>query len=245
MVSLPSLLLVAAWLATVFAVTHPEAVATRTLIARTDDPNHLPNLPTLAPASYCQEVPNGKGDVVWHTKTGPCTYNTLRGDVTQVGTDWIQLKPTDGGPARSERSDRLQPTDLHREDFTQVDTVSVGIKPTDTGLAENQGERSAKPTPTRPSGHNGDSGLPVPSASGVAQQGDIRCSFEHEKMDAGDGKWFWGIADGQPGQLECNDYCATQLVAAKAEGRLGSASCSRKNNNQPFVDHNGDQLTGS
>lgn len=83
---LPSLLLVLAWLAPVFALPHPGAITTATLIARTEDPNHPPDLPTLASASWCQEVPNGKSNVIWHTATGPCTYNTLSGKVTQVGT---------------------------------------------------------------------------------------------------------------------------------------------------------------
>jgi hypothetical protein len=107
---LPSLLLAAAWLATVFALPHSEAVSTANLIARTEDPNHLPDLPTLAPASWCQEVPNGKGNVIWHTATGPCTYNTLHGEVTQIGTDWVQLPSTDGGLNQGERPDRPQPT---------------------------------------------------------------------------------------------------------------------------------------
>lgn len=110
MAPLPSLLLAAAWLTPVFALPHFEATSTATLIARTEDPNHLPDLPTLAPASWCQEVPNGKGDVVWHTKTGPCTYNTFRGEVTQIGTEWYQVPATDGGLNQGELPDQPQPT---------------------------------------------------------------------------------------------------------------------------------------
>ena len=190
MAPLPLLLLAATWLAPVLALPHSEATSTATLIARTDDPNHLPDLPTLAPASWCQEIPNGKGDVVWHTQTGPCTYNTYRGEVTLEGGNWMQLPETDAG----------LPT----------------------------GQKSAKPQPT---------------GSGVVEAPDGRCFLVREKAFSANGKTQWNNVE-QNAQQACNDYCVTQLSAAKDEGRVGSATCF-KNDGKPWVDHQGNEPSGS
>lgn len=104
---LPLYLLTAVvWFVLSFALPHSEAVTTGALVARTESVSHPPDMPTLEPQSWCQEViPNGKGNVIWHTKTGPCTYNTLRGDVTLKGTEWVQIQPTatvPNGPSQSD-----------------------------------------------------------------------------------------------------------------------------------------------
>lgn len=136
----------------------------------------------LSPASWCLEVPNGGGNVVGHTKTGPCTYNTLRGDVTQIGTQWVQVKPT---------------------------------------ASSTQGTQK----PDGPDQH------------------DSRCIFVKEKVKSASGNAVWNPIDGDVAQNNCNDYCAAQLAADKAQGKIGSATCF-KNDGKPWVDDQGNEPSG-
>lgn len=187
-----SLLLAVEWLVTVFALPRPEAVMVDAVVARTPVLFSLPALPTLAPQSWCQEVADGKGAVVWHTKTGSCTYNTYRGDVTRVGTDWVQLKPTDAGLVEGHQ---------------------------------------------RPA-------LPEQSSNSRGQStGDGRCIFAKIKKKSANGKTFWS-PDADVAQQTCNDYCANQLAADKAQGKIGSASCF-KNDGKPWVNDKNQEPSGS
>ena len=169
----------------------------------------------------------------------PHNETVATGPLLDDPSDWPQSKQTDTGLAHGELTDLLLPTSTVPEGFTQVGTLLIELKPTDGGPV--QGERSHKPQPTGPPGPPEHPGHP---ASGVVEQGDGRCALGMEKKGSANGESFWAIAENEMAQQQCNDWCAAELVAAKAGSRIGSATCSKINSN-PFVDHNGVQQSGS
>lgn len=74
--------------------------------------------------------------------------------------------------------------------------------------------------------------------------GDGRCFFFEVKMKAANGNAFWNPTDGDVTDNACNDYCAIQLAADKAQGKIGPASCF-KNDGKPFVNDKGEEQSGS
>lgn len=103
MALLTSLLCAAGWFIPAPALPHSNIDTVVTLGATNPSISNTTDLPTLKSDSWCQEIPNDKGNVVWHSKTGQCTYNTYSGEVTLAGAQWIQVKPTDDSNPPSSR----------------------------------------------------------------------------------------------------------------------------------------------